>query len=81
MEINFNIKENLILSDMENKTKLKIDESKNFKILYETRLKSLQKNLYKLCKNTNWSFLLYNTNDNIKSTLLEIFKNITIKKK
>ena len=81
MEINFNISENLTLSDMETKEKLKVDKSKSFELLYKTRLKNLQKNLFKLCKNTNWSFLLYNTNVNIKPTLLEIFKNITIKKK
>ena len=81
MEINFTIKKNLILSDMETKAKLKINESKSFKILYETRLKNLQKNLFKLCKNTNWSFLLFNTNKNIKPILLEICKNIVIKKK
>ena len=81
MEINFSIRENLILSDMETKAKLKIDESKSFKILYETRLKNLQKKLFNLCKNTNWSFLLHNTNDSIKPFLLKIFDNITIKKK
>ena len=81
MEINFTIKENLILNDMETGANLKIDDSKSFKLLYETRLKNLQKNLFKLSKNTNWNFLMHNTNANIKIILLEIFKNIIIKKK
>ena len=81
MEINFTIKENLILNDMETGANLKIDDSKSFKLLYETRLKDLQKNLFKLSKNTNWNFLMHNTNANIKIILLEIFKNIIIKKK
>ncbi len=81
LEINFSVKENLILNDLETNAKLRIDESKEYKDFYDKRLNVLQKGLKSLCKNSNWSYLLYDTNKNIKPVLLEIFKSITIKRK
>ena len=81
LEINFSIKENLILNDLETNAKLRIDETKEYKDFYDKRLNALQKGLKSLCKNSNWSYLLYDTNKNIKPILLEIFKSITIKRK
>ncbi len=81
LEINFSVKENLILNDLETNAKLRIDESKEYKDFYDKRLDALQKGLKSLCKNSNWSYLLYDTNKNIKPVLLEIFKSITIKRK
>jgi hypothetical protein len=81
LEINFRVKENLILNDLETNAKLRVDESNNFKGFYDKKLKDLQNNLNSLCKNSNWTYVLYNTSKNIKPVLLEIFKSITIKKK
>ena len=81
LEINFDVKENLILNDLETNAKLRVDESKKYKDFYEKKLNDLQIKLKDLCKSLNWSYLLYNTKNDIKPTLLEIFKNITIKKK
>ena len=81
LEINFNIKENLILNDLETNAKLRVDESNKFKDFYDEKLKDLQNNLKDICKNSNWSYLLHNTSKNIKPILLEICKSITIKKK
>ena len=81
LEINFSIKENLILNDLETNAKLKVDETNKFKDFYDNRLKNLQNNLKDLCKSSNWSYVLHDTSKNIKPILLEIFKIITIKKK
>ena len=81
LEINFNIKENLILNDLETNAKLRVDESNKFKDFYDKKLKDLQNNLKDLCKHSNWSYILHNTSKNIKPILLEICKSITIKKK
>ena len=81
LEIDFNIKENLILNDLETNAKLKVDESNKFKDFYNKKLKDLQNNLIDLSKHSNWSYLLYDTSKNIKPILLEICKSITIKKK
>ena len=81
LEINFSIKENLILNDLETNAKLRVDESNKFKDFYDNKLKDLQSNLNDLCKNSNWTYILHNTDKDIKSVLLDICKNITIKKK
>ena len=81
LEINFNIKENLILNDLETNAKLRVDESNKFKDFYNRRLKELQKNLINLCNSINWSYVLYDTDKNIKPVLLDICKKIKIKKK
>ena len=81
LEINFNIKENLILNDLETNAKLKVDESNKFKDFYDKKLKDLQNNLIDLSKHSNWSYILHDTSKNIKPILLEICKSITIKKK
>ena len=81
LEIDFNIKENLILNDLETNAKLKIDESNKFKDFYNKKLKDLQNDLIDLSKYSNWSYILHDTSKNIKPILLEICKNITIKKK
>ena len=81
LEIDFNIKENLILNDLETNAKLKVDESNKFKDFYNKKLKDLQNNLIDLSKHSNWSYILHNTSKNIKPILLEICKSITIKKK
>ena len=81
LEINFNIKENLILNDLETKNKLRVDESGKFKDFYDKKLKDLQNNLKSLCKGSNWSYVLHNTSKNMKPVLLDICKSITIKKK
>ena len=81
LEIDFNIKENLILNDLETNAKLKVDESNKFKDYYNKKLKDLQNNLIDLSKHSNWSYILHDTSKNIKPILLEICKSITIKKK
>ena len=81
LEIDFNIKENLILNDLETNAKLKVDESNKFKDFYNKKLKDLQNNLIDLSKHSNWSYILHDTSKNIKPILLEIFKSIAIKKK
>ena len=81
LEIDFNIKENLILKDLETNAKLRVDESSKFKDFYNKKLKDLQNNLIDLSKHANWSYILHDTSKNIKSILLEICKSITIKKK
>tara|TARA_B100000886_G_scaffold338229_1_gene300611 strand:- start:308 stop:1180 length:873 start_codon:yes stop_codon:yes gene_type:complete len=81
LEINFNIKENLILKDLETNAKLKVDESKKYKDFYDKKLNELHNNLKDLCQITNWSYLIHDTSKNIKLTILEIIKSITIKKK
>ena len=81
LEINFNIKENLILNDLETNAKLRVDESNKFKDFYDKKLKDLQNNLKDLCKSSNWSYILHDTGKNIKPVLLEICKSITIKKR
>ena len=81
LEIDFNIKENLILNDLETNAKLKVDESNKFKDFYSKKLKGLQNNLIDLSKHSNWSYILHDTSKNIKPILLEICKSITIKKK
>ena len=81
LEINFSIKENLILNDLETNAKLRVDESNKFKDFYDNKLKDLQSNLNDLCKNSNWTYILHNTDKDIKAVLLDICKNITIKKK
>ena len=81
LEIDFNIKENLILNDLETNAKLKVDESNKFKDFYNKKLKDLQNNLKDLSKHSNWSYILHDTSKNIKPILLEICKSITIKKK
>ena len=81
LEINFNIKENLILNDLETNAKLRVDESNKFKNFYDKKLKLLQNNLKDLCAGLNWSYVLHDTSKNIKPILLEICKSITIKKK
>ena len=81
LEIDFNIKENLILNDLETNAKLKVDESNKFKDFYNKKLKDLQNNLVNLSKHSNWSYILHDTSKNIKPILLEICKSITIKKK
>ena len=81
LEINFNIKENLILKDLETNAKLKVDESRKYKDFYDKKLNELHNNLKDLCQITNWSFLIHDTSKNIKLTILEIIKSITIKKK
>ena len=81
LEIDFNIKENLILNDLETNAKLKVDESNKFKDFYNKKLKDLQNNLIDLSKHANWSYILHDTSKNIKPILLEICKSITIKKK
>ena len=79
--MNFSIKENLILNDLETNAKLRIDKSNKFKDFYDKKLKNLQSNLNDLCKSSNWTYVLHDTSKNIKPSLLEIFKSITIKKK
>ncbi len=81
LEINFNIEENLLLNDLETNSKLRVDESKKYKTFYDKKFNELQNNLKELCKRSNWSYLLYDTNKNIKPILIDILKNITIKKK
>ena len=81
LEIDFNVKENLILNDLETNTKLRVDESSKFKDFYDKKLTYLQNNLKSLCKDSNWSYVLHNTGKNMKPVLLEICKSITIKKK
>ena len=81
LEIDFNIKENLILNDLETNAQLKVDESHKFKDFYKKKLKDLQNNLIDLSKHSNWSYILHDTSKNIKPILLEICKSITIKKK
>ena len=81
LEINFSIKENLILNDLETNAKLKIDKSNKFKDFYDKKLKDLQNNLNDLCKSSDWTYLLHNTDKDIKPVLLDICKSITIKKK
>ena len=81
LEINFKIKENLILKDLETNAKLKVDESRKYKDFYDKKLNELHNNLKDLCQITNWSFLIHDTSKNIKLTILEIIKSITIKKK
>ena len=81
LEINFSIKENLILNDLETNAKLRVDESNKFKNFYDKKLKDLQNNLNDLCKSSNWTYVLHNTGKNIKPVLLEICESITIKKK
>ena len=81
LEIDFNIKENLILNDLETNAKLRVDESNKFKYFYDKKLKDLQNNLKNLCKSSNWSYIMHNTGKNIKPALLEVYKSITIKKK
>lgn len=81
LEIDFNIKENLVLNDLETNAKLKVDESNKFKDFYNKKLKDLQNNLIDLSKHSNWSYILHDTSKNIKPILLEICKSITIKKK
>lgn len=81
LEINFSIKDNLILNDLETNAKLNVDESKKYKAYYDKRLKSLQLTLKSLCKHANWSYLFHNTSESIKPTLLKIFKDIKIRKK
>ena len=81
LEIDFNIKENLILNDLETNAKLKVDESNKFKDFYNKKLKDLQNNLKDLSKHSNWSYVLHDTSKNIKPILLEICNSITLKKK
>ena len=81
LEINFSIKENLILNDLETNAKLRVGDSNKFKDFYDNKLKNLQNNLNDLCKSSNWTYVLHDTSKNIKPSLLEIFKSITIKKK
>lgn len=81
LEVDFNIKENLILNDLETNAKLKVDESNKFKDFYNKKLKDLQNNLIDLSKHSNWSYILHDTSKNIKPILVEICKSITIKKK
>ena len=81
LEINFTIKENLILNDLETNAKLRVDESNKFKNFYDKKLKDLQNNLNVLCKSSNWTYILHDTSKSIKPVLLEICKSITIKKK
>ena len=81
LEINFNIKENLILNDLETNAKLRVDESNKFKNFYDKKLKLLQNNLKDLCAGLNWSYVLHDTDKNITPVLLEICQSITIKKK
>ncbi len=81
LEINFNIKENLILNDLETNAKIRIDESNKYKDFYDKQLKDLQNSLKDLIKSSNWSYLLHDTSKNIKPILIEICKSITIKKK
>ena len=81
LEINFNIGENLLLNDLETNAKLRVGESKKYKTFYDKKFNDLQNNLQELCENSNWSYLLYDTKKNIKLTLIDILKNITIKKK
>ncbi len=81
LEIDFNIKENLILNDLETNAKLRVNESKKFKDFYDKKLKGLQNNLKDLCKSSNWSYVSHNTSKNIKPILIEICKSITIKEK
>ena len=81
LEINFRIKENLILNDLETNAKLKVDESNKFKDFYDKKLKSLQNNLKDICKSSNWSYILHNTSNDITPVLIEIFNDIRIKKK
>jgi len=81
LEIDFNIKENLILNDLETNAKLRVDSLNKFKEFYDKKLNDLQNNLKDLCKDSNWSYVLHDTDKNIKPVLLEICKSITIKKK
>ena len=81
LEINFTIKENLILNDLETNAKLRVDESNKFKNFYDKKLRDLQNSLNDMCKSSNWTYVLHNTGTSIKPVLLEIFKSITIKKK
>lgn len=81
LEINFNVEENLLLNDLETNAKLRVDESKKYKTFYDKKFNDLQNNLKELCRRSNWSYLLYDTNKNIKPTLIEILDTITIKKK
>ena len=81
LEINFSIKENLILNDLETNAKLRVDESNKFKDIYDQKQRDLQNNLSDLCKSSNWTYVLHNTGKNIKPVLLEICESITIKKK
>ena len=81
LEIDFNIKENLILNDLETNAKLRVNESNKFKDYYDKKLKGLQNNLKDLCKDSNWSYVSHDTSKNIKPILIEICKSITIKEK
>ena len=81
LEIDFNIKENLILNDLETNAKLRVNESNKFKNFYDKKLKGLQYNLKDLCKGSNWSYVSHDTSKNIKPVLIEICKSITIKEK
>ena len=81
LEINFTIKENLILNDLETNAKLRVDESNKFKNFYDRKLKDLQNSLNDICKSSNWTYVLHNTGKSIKPVLLDILKSITIKKK
>ena len=81
LEIDFNIKENLILNDLETNAKLKVDESNKFKDFYNKKLKDLQNNLIHLSKHSNWSYILHDTSKNIKPVLIDICNSIKIKEK
>ena len=81
LEIDFNIKENLILNDLETNAKLRVNESNKFKNFYDKKLKGLQYNLKDLCKGSNWSYVSHDTSKNIKPVLIDICKSITIKEK
>lgn len=81
MEVVFNIDTHSEIRDMENNSKLLINDINNFKLSYKKKLIDLQANIKALCTNNGWVYSVHNTSNKLKPFILQIIKNLTFKKK
>ena len=80
LEINFNIGENVRLTDMENQQSTLLSNSKDIKDSYNNKLQIHIEEIKEITKKYNWQYMLYSTDTNLNIFLLKLLKDIIIKK-
>ena len=78
LEIDFNINQNLTLQDMENNQKINVDDSILYKKIYDKNFKILNEKHNNFTQDNNWNYMIYNTDDNIKSFIIKVIKKINL---
>jgi len=80
IDISFKVGDNIQINDLETNKSMLLGDSNFIKEKYKENLNKLISELKLISKESNWNYMLYNTEKKLNAFLLELIENILLKK-